>query len=83
MLLRQHAVHSNGIKKITYQGCTHSESCTDTGADNHSNSGYSNHSNSGYSDHSNSGYSNYSKNGYSNHSNGCGNCSWTDWEKEE
>ena len=83
MLLRQHAVHSNGIKKITYQGCTHSESCTDTGADNHSNSGYSNHSNSGYSDHSNSGYSNYSKNGYSNHSNGCGNCNWTDWEKEE
>ena len=63
MLLRQHAVHSNGTKKITYQGCTHSESCTNTGADNHSNSGYSNHSNSGYS----------------NHSNGCGNCSWGDW----
>lgn len=63
MLLRQHAVHSNGTKKITYQGCTHSESCTNTGADNHSNSGYSNHSNSGYS----------------NHSNGCGNCSWSDW----
>ena len=45
MLLRQHAVHSNGTKKITYQGCTHSESCTNTGAANHSNSGYSNHSN--------------------------------------
>lgn len=63
MLLRQHAVHSNGTKKITYQGCTHSESCTNTGADNHSNSGYSNHSDSGYS----------------NHSDGCGNCSWGDW----
>lgn len=80
MLLRQHAVHSNGTKKITYQGCAHSESCTNTGANNHSDNGqYSNHSNSGYSDHRNNGYSNHSNGGYSNHSNGCGNCSWGDW----